>query len=139
MLRRGAWARGPTRPLHPCRVPEPSSPYPSRPAMDISFTMMEGDFQCFTGVWRMQDGSTPGTTRLSYSVRVSPMVRRRPWSPSICPPGPDLSVSFRHTQAWLPVGLITGRIEREISNNLAAVRKYAEEKAAKLKGAPAAK
>jgi hypothetical protein len=30
-------------------------------------------------------------------------------------------------QAWLPVALIQNRIEKEVTNNLKAVRKYAEQ------------
>lgn len=65
--------------------------------------------QCFRGVWRMQPGtdgsgkkSNPETTLLCYSLYVQP-------------------------QAWLPVALIQNRIEKEVTNNLKAVRKYAEQ------------
>lgn len=81
---------------------EPNSPFPDRPCKDITFVLMDGDFQKFSGVWRMQEGiGGPSTTRLSYAVTVSPM-------------------------AWLPVGLIQNRIEREIGQNLRAVADYAE-------------
>ena len=72
------------------------------PSRDITFRMLEGDFQQFQGVWRMQQGvAGKNTTRLSYAVTVSPM-------------------------RWLPVRLVQGRIEGEITSNLQAVRAYAE-------------
>lgn len=81
---------------------QPSEKLCSKLSQDIAFTMVEGDFQCFTGVWRIQDGAGgAGTCRLSYSVVVSPM-------------------------AWLPVALIQNRIERDIANNLRAVSNHAE-------------
>jgi hypothetical protein len=82
-------------------IPEAAG-LPGAPCQDITFVLVEGDFQCFKGLWRIQPGTAgAGSTRLSYSVKVSPM-------------------------AWLPVGLITGRIEREISANLKAVAAHAE-------------
>ena len=53
------------------------------------------------GIWRMQPGPS-NTALLSYSLYVKP-------------------------QQWLPVGLISNRIEREVGKNLEAVRKYSEE------------
>lgn len=47
----------------------------SRPR-DITFEQVEGDFVCFKGVWRMQQGTSPDTTCLSYSVLVTPQVTR---------------------------------------------------------------
>ena len=58
--------------------------------------------QAFKGVWRMQPGAGgDNTTLLQYAVFVRPM-------------------------PWLPVGIVQGRIEREIRANLEAVRTYAE-------------
>ncbi|CAD7696025.1 unnamed protein product [Ostreobium quekettii] len=69
---------------------------------DISFNMVDGDFQDFRGLWRMQgDEEDPDHTRLSYSVFVRP-------------------------QKWLPVALIERRIVRESRKNLVAVGKHAQ-------------
>lgn len=82
--------------------PMPRSFLPGHPCRDISFASLDGDFQCFKGIWRMQHGyQGPGTTLLCYALYVMP-------------------------QQWLPVGLIQGRIEREVATNLEAVREYAE-------------
>eukprot|EP00850_Spirogloea_muscicola_P016130 SM000129S26117 [mRNA] locus=s129:32650:33924:+ [translate_table: standard] len=63
---------------------------------DIAFTMVEGDFQLFNGTWRMQSKLSEQETDLSYTVEVRP-------------------------QAWLPVGIVEGRIGREIQANLRSV------------------
>eukprot|EP00879_Flechtneria_rotunda_P006146 GHRR01006462.1.p1 GENE.GHRR01006462.1~~GHRR01006462.1.p1 ORF type:complete len:148 (+),score=46.41 GHRR01006462.1:808-1251(+) len=68
---------------------------------DISFSLVEGDFQAFKGIWRLQPDATPAATVLQYSLYVKP-------------------------HAWLPVGLIQSRISSEVVNNLTAVRKHAE-------------
>ncbi|KAK9804217.1 hypothetical protein WJX72_001629 [[Myrmecia] bisecta] len=82
--------------------PEPRSPLNGAPARDISFAMVDGDFQAFQGVWRMQQGKAgSNSTRLSYALFVRP-------------------------QIWMPIRLIQGRIEGEIANNLGAVRKHSE-------------
>jgi len=70
---------------------------------DISFELVEGDFAAFRGVWRVSEGPAgPLTARLAYSVFVQP-------------------------QAFLPVGLIQGRISRDVATNLKSVRAHAEE------------
>lgn len=70
---------------------------------DISFELVEGDFSAFRGVWRISEGPAgPLTARLSYAVFVQP-------------------------QAFLPVGLIQGRISRDVATNLKSVRAHAEE------------
>lgn len=82
--------------------PTPRTSIQGRPSRDITFTSLEGDFQCFKGVWRIQSGlAGPGTTHLCYSLYVLP-------------------------QQWLPVGLIQSRIEREVAANLDAVRRHAQ-------------
>lgn len=94
--------------------PLPRSPIPesvSRPR-DITFEQVEGDFVCFKGVWRMQQGTSPDTTCLSYSVLVTP-------------------------QVWLPVGLVEGRISAEIRRNLTAVKQHAERTYSKARVASA--
>ncbi|KAF8068422.1 hypothetical protein HT031_002111 [Scenedesmus sp. PABB004] len=73
---------------------------------DISFTLVEGDFQAFKGVWRLAPGGDGGGdggggTQLWYSLYVKP-------------------------HPWLPVGLIQNRISSEVVTNLRAVRRYAE-------------
>jgi hypothetical protein len=70
---------------------------------DISFELVEGDFNAFRGVWRVDRGPAgPLTSRLAYAVFVQP-------------------------QAFLPVGLIQGRISRDVATNLKSVRAHAEE------------
>eukprot|EP00798_Chlamydomonas_sp_ICE-L_P019745 gene19745-26437_t len=77
------------------------------PSSDISFISVEGDFQSFRGLWRLQPTARvlppgyPGRTILSYSLYVQP-------------------------KAWLPVGLLTNRIEKEVLRNLEAVQQHAE-------------
>lgn len=69
---------------------------------DISFQQVEGDFQVFKGLWRMhRNGEKSPCTSLSYHLFVRP-------------------------QIWLPIGLIQGRIEKEIVANLGAVRSFVE-------------
>eukprot|EP00878_Enallax_costatus_P024509 GHUV01026159.1.p1 GENE.GHUV01026159.1~~GHUV01026159.1.p1 ORF type:complete len:166 (+),score=43.69 GHUV01026159.1:504-1001(+) len=69
---------------------------------DISFLLVEGDFQAFKGIWRMQPAAVdPHATVLRYSLFVKP-------------------------HPWLPVGLIQNRISSEVVNNLKAVRRHAE-------------
>lgn len=73
------------------------------PPRDISFALLEGDFQTFKGVWRMlpcDAGGAGGGTLLNYVLYVMP-------------------------QAWLPVGIIQDRIEKEVLRNLEAVAKQA--------------
>ncbi|GAB4818461.1 hypothetical protein N2152v2_005507 [Parachlorella kessleri] len=72
-----------------------------RSCREISFHALDGDFQVFKGLWRMQPASTPDTTILSYSLFVRP-------------------------QIWLPVQLVQARIEREIVANLKAVQSFVE-------------
>lgn len=105
---------------HPCGVPlqllddegvdEGCYPLPRSPIMssiprDISFSLHEGDFQAFRGVWRIQD-TTPSpshapTSRLSYALFVRP-------------------------QRWMPIALIQSRIQGEVRSNLTAVQQYAQ-------------
>lgn len=84
------------------RFPVPSSSSNGCACRDITFALVEGDFKSFRGVWRMQPqpGGGPGTI-LSYALYVKP-------------------------QSWLPVTIIQGRIEREVTRNLEAVCKHAE-------------
>ncbi|KAK9822828.1 hypothetical protein WJX81_006251 [Elliptochloris bilobata] len=83
------------------RFLEPRSPLRARPR-DIAFCLVEGDFQAFRGVWRIQEGAGGSSTaRLSYALFVRP-------------------------QIWLPVRLIQGRVEGEVRTNLAAVREHSE-------------
>lgn len=80
---------------------QPRSPLRTQPR-DIAFSATEGDFQVFRGVWRIQEGERNSeSSRLSYALFVRP-------------------------QLWLPVRLVQGRIENEIKNNLAAVRRHTE-------------
>ncbi|GFR46044.1 hypothetical protein Agub_g7513 [Astrephomene gubernaculifera] len=80
--------------------PYPTTTVPGVRASDISFELLEGDFQTFRGIWRMQP-TGERTTLLSYALYVKP-------------------------QSWLPVALIQGRIENEVVRNLEAVSRYAE-------------
>jgi len=75
---------------------------------DISFSLHEGDFQAFRGIWRIQEHAV-GTneepsTRLSYALFVRP-------------------------QKWMPIAMIQNRIEGEVANNLNAVKRYAQREA----------
>lgn len=82
--------------------PLPRSPPCQGPCKDVSFSLVEGDFQAFRGIWRMQQGTQGANScRLSYALFVRP-------------------------QIWLPIRLIQNRVENEIKNNLAAVRKHSE-------------
>lgn len=97
-----------------CKFPMPRSEQlsGSTPFADISFHLVEGDFLEFRGLWRMHsqrlvDEMQQDSTRLSYSLFVRP-------------------------KPWLPVGLLEGRIEREVRGNLSAVAKYAEQRLIQL-------
>lgn len=58
--------------------------------------------QAFKGIWRLQPGLWgPASTYLIYSLYVQP-------------------------HPWLPVGLIQGRISRDVQTNLQAVQVHAE-------------
>eukprot|EP00803_Ostreobium_quekettii_P009756 evm.model.scf_182.3 EVM.evm.TU.scf_182.3 scf_182:36096-39828(-) len=93
--------------LYPC----PSSIHDGGRPRDISFSLVDGDFQDFRGLWRMQGNETdPETTRLSYSLFVRP-------------------------QRWLPVRLIERRIVRESEKNLVAVGRHAQ-KMSEARNAP---
>lgn len=85
--------------------PLPRPTLPGRPVRDLTFSLIEGDFEAFKGVWRMQSTAAGGTL-LCYALYVMP-------------------------QRWLPVGLIQSRIEREVAANLDAVRRHAERLAAR--------
>lgn len=80
--------------------PQPKLSAEHAPVRDITFSLVEGDFKAFRGVWRMMPAGDMRSI-LCYSLYVMP-------------------------QAWLPVNFIQGRIEQEVKQNLAAVRKYAE-------------
>jgi hypothetical protein len=81
----------------------PSSSSSASWPRDISFELVEGDFSAFRGIWRVSEGPAgPLTSRLSYAVFVQP-------------------------QAFLPVGLIQGRITKDVATNLKSVRAHAEE------------
>ncbi|KXZ44564.1 hypothetical protein GPECTOR_65g182 [Gonium pectorale] len=80
--------------------PFPATSVPGVAPSDITFELVEGDFQSFRGVWRMQQTGDQSTL-LSYALFVKP-------------------------QAWLPVALIQGRIENEVLRNLEAVSRYSE-------------
>ncbi|RMZ54508.1 hypothetical protein APUTEX25_002084 [Auxenochlorella protothecoides] len=69
------------------------------PHADIVFESVQGDFQVFKGLWRMQARDT-SRAHLSYSLFVRP-------------------------QRWLPVQLVQPRIEQEIRANLLAVCRHA--------------
>ncbi|GAX73787.1 hypothetical protein CEUSTIGMA_g1238.t1 [Chlamydomonas eustigma] len=81
-------------------LPHPKDSIPGVKYSDISFVQVEGDFQAFRGVWRMQPEG-PRTTRLSYSLYVQPM-------------------------SWLPVRLIQNRIQQEVITNLSAIKNHSE-------------
>lgn len=85
--------------------PLPRSPVLLSVPHDIAFSLHEGDFQAFRGVWRIQDSSAsasaPPTTRLSYALFVRP-------------------------QRWMPISLIQSRIQGEVRNNLTAVQQYSQ-------------
>ncbi|XP_022870532.1 uncharacterized protein LOC111389794 isoform X1 [Olea europaea var. sylvestris] len=88
---------------------------PNGQKRDIEFKMIEGDFQLFEGKWSVeqgvecnmeseQSGSIVGQdlqTTLLYAVDVEPKL-------------------------WLPVGLVEGRLCREIRTNLLCIRVEAE-------------
>lgn len=89
-------------------LPYPKDTMTQAPMKDISFELVKGDFKAFRGLWRLQpqfmgaDGQyDSSTTRLCYSVYVKP-------------------------QSWLPVGLISSRIQKEVLRNLEAVQIHAE-------------
>lgn len=87
--------------------PSPRSPL-ATPHRDISFELVNGDFELFQGMWRTQAQTRPaGGCRLSYSLLVRP-------------------------HPWLPVGLIQPRVEREVVANLGAVARYCEANQARL-------
>ncbi|KAI4363731.1 hypothetical protein MLD38_019910 [Melastoma candidum] len=78
---------------------------PSRRNRDIEFNMIEGDFEVFQGKWSIEqsDGGGQGEyfqTILSYMVDVKPKL-------------------------WLPVGLVEGRLCKEIQTNLLSIREEA--------------
>lgn len=83
--------------------PWPSQTLPRQPVHgDITFDLLEGDFEEFKGVWRVQPGLHGAESSwLVYALHVQP----RP---------------------WLPVGLMQGRISREVVSNLQAVQRHTE-------------
>lgn len=84
--------------------PWPTQSLPMKPVFgDITFNLVEGDFDAFKGVWRIQPGLLgPDSSWLVYTLFVRP-------------------------QPWLPVGLIQNRISREVVSNLRAVQGYTEQ------------
>ncbi|KAF5829951.1 dehydrase and lipid transport-domain-containing protein, partial [Dunaliella salina] len=87
-------------------LPYPKSSLPDAPSRDIAFTLVEGDFKDFRGIWRTQPNTAALNDKecsvLSYALYVKP-------------------------QRWLPVRLIQNRIEKEVLRNLGALRDYAQE------------
>lgn len=84
---------------------------------DITFTSVEGDFEVFRGVWRMQPASALGTAVVENS------------NGNISNAGEHTLLCyslFVQPQKWLPVGLIQSRIRAEILKNLDAVRRESE-------------
>lgn len=83
--------------------PYPAASLENLASRDITFAMTDGDFKDFRGLWRLQPGPSgaDSSCRLCYSLYVQP-------------------------QSWLPVRLLQGRIEREVNNNLQAVRRHAQ-------------
>jgi len=92
-----------SRDEHHHLYPYPSSTLPQQPVHgDITFSLLEGDFEAFKGVWRIQPGVMgPASSWLCYALYVRP-------------------------HAWLPVGLVQGRISQQISSNLQAVARHSE-------------
>ncbi len=90
---------------HAHLFPWPTSTLPHAPVHgDITFDMLEGDFDAFRGVWRMQPGlQGPGSCWLVYALYVRP-------------------------QAWLPLGMVQGRIGQQIVSNLQAVQRHSEQR-----------
>ncbi|KAL6768845.1 PCD1 [Auxenochlorella protothecoides x Auxenochlorella symbiontica] len=92
--------RGRSAPLDGSSFPAPRSQMGvDAPHADIVFESVQGDFQVFKGLWRMQARDT-SRAHLSYSLFVRP-------------------------QRWLPVQLVQPRIEQEIRANLLAVCRHA--------------
>lgn len=97
----------------PTPRPSPRDLYVDVETRDITFEMLEGDFDVFKGTWRMRDGTgapplaslaagkPTAWTALSYSLLVRPPL-------------------------WLPIGLLEGRIKQEVQANLVAVARYVE-------------
>lgn len=72
-------------------------------SQDICFTLVESrELKEFTGTWHIQEGPSGSlTTQLAYVTQVRP-------------------------QAVLPVGILIGRVKREVKDNLVAVSIQAE-------------
>ncbi|KAL4323537.1 hypothetical protein GQ457_11G001920 [Hibiscus cannabinus] len=70
---------------------------------EIKFKMVEGDFTNFEGTWSIEEGGEgeEWETTLSYLVDVKPKM-------------------------WLPVGLVQGRLSKEIKTNLSCIREEAK-------------
>ncbi|EFJ09803.1 hypothetical protein SELMODRAFT_48570, partial [Selaginella moellendorffii] len=76
---------------------------------DIGFDMVEGDFNLFRGIWRIEQVHVRASclfvfpknattqTSLTYILEVQPKI-------------------------WIPVALLEGRLQKEVSNNLICVR-----------------
>ncbi|CAA7400166.1 unnamed protein product [Spirodela intermedia] len=88
---------------------------PSGRRREIGFTMIEGDFQTFTGIWSIlqadsgdgEEEEAVGPTRREFTTVLSYMVELEP-------------------KLWLPVRLLEGRIRREIKVNLQSIRERAQ-------------
>ncbi|KAJ0980047.1 hypothetical protein J5N97_015521 [Dioscorea zingiberensis] len=86
---------------------------PSGRRRDIQFNMIEGDFQLFQGSWSIEqmsndlDGDEASWTRQEYKTTLSYTVELEP-------------------KLWLPVGLLEGRLRREVKVNLLSVREEAQ-------------
>lgn len=101
--------------FHDKLYPFPSQWLPDQPVHgDITFDQVDGDFNAFKGVWRIQPGlQGPASAWLVYALYVRP-------------------------QPWLPVGLIQDRIAREVVANLQAVQRHTERLHLERSGAAAA-
>lgn len=81
---------------------------PSGIRRDIDFKMVEGDFQVFEGKWGIEQveditGNQSNMDRKRYRTLLSYTVNVQP-------------------KRWLPVGLIEGRLSKEIQVNLTCIR-----------------
>ncbi|GBF87824.1 hypothetical protein Rsub_00535 [Raphidocelis subcapitata] len=87
------------------RFPWPVGSLRGRPVHgDISFELLEGDFDHFKGLWRVQQGlAGPSSAWLSYALRVLPHM-------------------------WLPATIVQGQLREQIAANMETVRAHVEAK-----------
>ncbi|OVA16592.1 hypothetical protein BVC80_1543g22 [Macleaya cordata] len=76
---------------------------------DIEFKMVEGDFQTFEGKWSIEE---------TYSER---SIGSETWAEEECQTTLSYVVDVK-PKLWLPVGLVEGRLCREIKLNLVCIR-----------------